>query len=402
VVNPTIFRDETTWLTEWHHKNKSRKRCSRCVYDEFTPNISFDAHGVCNYCYQHDQLSKQYPGGDAGQRDFTAIVETIKQAGKNKPYDVIVGVSGGCDSSYLVTLAKDVGLRPLAVHFDNTWNSTTAVENISNVLDKLNVELWTYVVDNHEYDDLYLALLKAGVPDLEAPTDLGLASTLNMAASKFGVQYIFEGHSFRSEGLSPLGWLYMDAKYVYNIHREFGTLSKLKTYPYMWLTRQFKWMLYNRFKKIRPLWYLDYNKDEVKKRLTEQFGWKWYGGHHLENRMTAFYHTYFLPRRFGIDQRVNGFSALVRSGQMNRFEAIEQLESPPPCDLNLVEMIKKRWKLTDDAFVALMTLPHKRYTDYKTYKKTFERLRPLFYLMAKFELIPWSFYVKYTAKTENT
>lgn len=393
-----IFTDEAAWLTTWRAQKQNLQRCRRCAYDMLTAGIHFDAHGICNYCAQHDQLIQQYPGGATGQRELSIVVERIKQAGKNKPYDVIVGVSGGCDSSYLLILAKEMGLRPLAVHFDNTWNSTIAVQNIQAVLKKLNVELWTHVVNHEEYDDLYLAILKAGVPDIEAATDLGLAATLNKAASKFNIQYIFEGHSFRSEGLSPLGWMYMDAKYLHGLHQQFGKLKKLRTYPHMWLSLQFKWMLFNRLKKVRPLWYLDYHKDAAKQTLAENYGWQWYGGHHLENRMTAFYHTYFLPRRFGIDQRANGFSALVRSGQMCRAEAITLLESPPDCDLGLVEMIRKRWGLSDEAFLTLMTLPHKKFTDYKTYKPTFEKLRPFFYLMAKLELIPWSFYVKYTAK----
>lgn len=400
MLNKEIFLDEKIWREEWHKRNALiQRRCSRCAYHDQTPGIVFDEKGICNYCYQQDQLTQQYPGGTKGQSDFLHIVETIKKEGKKQAYDVIVGVSGGCDSSYLISLAKEVGLRPLAVHFDNTWNSTIAVQNIQKVLQKLNVELWTHVVNNEEYDDLYLAILKAGVPDLEAPTDLALASTLNIAASKFKVRYVFEGHSFKSEGLSPLGWLYMDAQYVQDMHQKFGCLKQLKTYPHMWFSRQLKWMLFNRLKKIRPLWYLDYNKEAVKADLVKKFGWEWYGGHHLENRMTAFYHSYFLPRRFNIDQRVNGYSALIRSGQMNRTEALEILTEPPNCDLELVEMIKRRWKLSNEDFVALMTLPIKKYTDYKTYKPLFEKLRPFFYLMAKMELIPWSFYIKYTAKS---
>lgn len=401
MINKEIFTDENVWLTEWRQQKQHLKRCARCAYDELTASIVFDEKGICNYCRQHDQLMLQYPGGSLGERDFSIIVDKIKKEGKGKDYDVIVGVSGGCDSSYLATLAKDVGLRPLAVHFDNTWNSTIAVQNIHNVLKKLNVELWTHVVNNEEYDDLYLAILRAGVPDIEAATDLGLASTLNMAASKFKIQYIFDGHSFRSEGISPLGWMYMDAKYLHDMHQQFGKLKKLKTYPHMWLSRQFKWMLFNRLKKVRPLWYLDYNKHEVKNMLSEEYDWQWYGGHHLENRMTAFYHTYFLPRRFGIDQRANGFSALIRSHQMDRAEAIELLETAPQCEMGLVDMIKKRWGLSEEEFLSLMTLPRKKYTDYRTYKHTFEKLRPFFYVMAKLELIPWSFYFKYTAKNQS-
>ena len=137
---------------------------------------------------------------------------------------MIVGVSGGCDFTYLLWLAKDLGLRPLAVHFDNTWNSMVAVENIHDALKALDVDLYTYVVDNKEYDDIYRSFLKAGVPDTEAPTDIGLASTLNIACEKYGVKYIFEGHSFRTEGISPLGWIYMDGKYIQSVQQQFGTV----------------------------------------------------------------------------------------------------------------------------------------------------------------------------------
>lgn len=399
-LSEKIFVDDTAWEEEWQRRNslEVKRRCTRCLYDEKTPAISFDADGVCSYCHTHDQLMLQYQG-EKGVKQFENIVTQIKKDGKNKKYDLIVGVSGGADSSYLIYLAKKYGLRPLAVHYDNTWNSTIAVENINNVLDKLNVDLWTHVVDNHEYDDLYRAILKAGVPDLEAPTDLALAVTLNSAAIKHGIKYIFEGHSFKTEGISPLGWLYMDAKYIDSMHREFGTMGRLKTYPYMWLSKQLKWMLWNRLKKIRPFWYLDYQKEDAKQFLSEQFGWQWYGGHHLENRMTNFYHTYFIARRFNIDGRVNGFAAMVRSGQMDREEGIAKLREAPKCDPSIVDLVKKRFNLTDHEFIDLMIQPRKTYKDYKTYKPTFEKMRPFFYIMARMNLIPMSFYMKYTAKS---
>lgn len=398
----SIFFDENQWLQQWQQSQRLiTKVCSRCVYNNLTPSIKFDDQGVCNYCHDHDALCQQFPGGSQGEKAFNQIVDNIKQQGKRNQYDVVVGVSGGCDSSYLLHLAKEYGLRPLAVHYDNTWNSAIATQNIHSVLNKLDVPLWTKVVNNEEYDSLYKAILKAGVPDLEAPTDLGLAATLNMAASKHGIKTIFEGHSFRSEGISPLGWLYMDAKYIHSIYKEFGDGKRLKSYPYLWLSKQLKWMLVNQFKKVRPLWYLDYDKPSVKSMLEKDYGWQWYGGHHLENRMTAFYHTYFMPRRFGIDQRVNGFAAQIRSNMMSRKEALETLSEAPEVDMSLIEMILKRWQLTEADFIALMNLPQKRYTDFKTYKPTFERMSPFFYLMAKAEMIPWSFYMKYTKKQKE-
>jgi len=393
----TVVKRES-WVEEWRARvERVKLRCSRCLYDESVPNISFDERGVCNYCKTHDQLNQDYPTGDVGYRKMKEIAAQIKQAGRKKKYDVIVGVSGGCDSSYLVYLAKELGLRPLAVHFDNTWDSTIAVENISNVLKKLDVELFTYVVDNEEYDDIYRSVFKAGIPDLEMPTDLGLAATLNIAAQKFGIRYIFEGHSFRTEGLFPLGWLYMDAKYLASIQKEYGTMD-LKTFPNLWLSSQLKWMLVNRLKKIRPLWHITYNKQEIKDLMTNDLGWKYYGGHHLENRITTFYHTYFFPRRFQVDDRMVEFSALIRSGQMEREDALKALYEPPDFDPELVTMVKKRLGFSDDEFEHYMTMPKRTFRDFKTYKPVFEKMRPFFWVMAKMDFIPMSFYLKYTSK----
>ena len=372
-------------------------RCTRCLYDETTPSILFDANGVCNYCRIHDDLCAQNPTGQEGERRLREVAERIKRAGRKKPFDVVVGVSGGCDSSYLLYKAKELGLRPLAVHFDNTWNTTIAVENIHNVLKALDVQLYTYVVDNEEYDDLYRSFLKAGVPDIEAPTDIALAATLYKAAEQYGIKYIFEGHSFRTEGISPLGWLYMDARYIAHVQKTYGT-HKLKTYPNLWLHSQMRWMVLRRIKKIRPLWFIDYPKEEIKTFLTNEFGWKWYGGHHLENRFTCFYHSYFLPERFGIDQRLNGYSALVRSGQLTREEGLALMNEPPPLESDLVDLVKKRLGFSDEEFEDLMTRPKKTFRDFKTYKRTFERLRPFFWLLAEMDLIPKSFYIKYTSK----
>jgi N-acetyl sugar amidotransferase len=388
------------WVEEWPDRLKRVKvRCNRCLYDNTVPNISFDEHGICNYCKTHDQLDHDYPIGEAGYKKLQLTAQRIKNEHKRKEYDVIVGVSGGCDSSYTIYLAKELGLRPLAVHFDNTWDSTIAVENISNVLKALDVELFTYVVDNEEYDDIYRSIFKAGVPDLEIPTDLGLAATLNMAAEKFGIRYILEGHSFRTEGLFPLGWLYIDAKYLESIQKQYGTME-LKTFPNLWLSSQLKWMLVKRIKKIRPLWFTTYNKDEVKRLLSKELGWKYYGGHHLENRITTFYHTYFLPRRFEVDERLVEYSALIRSGQMSKEAGLKLLQEPPDFDPELVTMVKKRLGFTEDEFETYMTMPKKSYRDFKTYKPLFEKMRPFFWVMAKLDLIPMSFYIKYTS-TQN-
>jgi N-acetyl sugar amidotransferase len=373
--------------------------CSRCIYDDTVPNINFDDQGVCNYCLQNDSLEAEYPTGAEGAARLQKIVDEMKAAGRAKKYDAVIGVSGGCDSSYLVHQMKEVyGLRLLAAHFDNTWNSTIATENIHNVLDKLGVDLFTIVVDNKEYDDIYRSFFQAGVKDLETPTDIGLATTLYRAAEKFGIKYMIEGHSFRTEGVAPLGWIYMDAKYIQSVHRQFGKLA-MKTFPNLWLTDQLRWMLFGGIKKIRPLYYMDYDKEAAKKLLAERYGWQWYGGHHLENRFTAFYHSHFLPTRWDIDFRIAGHAAYCRNGWMTREEGLRLMDEPPHIEIGLVDFVKKRLGFSEEEFERLMTMPKKTYKDYVTYKKLFERMRPFFWLMYKMDLIPKSFYMKYTVKS---
>lgn len=373
-------------------------RCSRCLYDSSISGISFDAGGVCNYCHLHDEMEAQYPTGAAGARELEKMAAEMREAGKGKAFDCIVGVSGGCDSSYLVHKMVDLGVRPLAVHFDNTWNSPIATSNIYAVLEKLDVELETLVVNNREYDDIYRAFMLAGTRDIESPTDIGFMATLYQAAEKHNIRYIVEGHSFRTEGVSPLGWLYMDGKYIQSVHRQFGRLP-METYPNLPFTKFVKWAAFSGIRRIRPLYFLDYDKEATKKFLTEEYGWEWYGGHHLENRFTAFYHSYFLPTRFGIDGRVLGYSALARSGQITREEGLAELAIPPVVDQEILAMVKKRLGFTDEEFEAVMGSERKSYRDYPTYKQTFERLRPLFWLLYKLDRVPKSFYVKFCQRS---
>lgn len=375
--------------------------CSRCIYDERVPSINFDSDGVCNYCHQVDGLIEQYGTGQAkGEDQFSMILDSIKRAGKGKPYDCIMGVSGGTDSSYLVYLARQWGLRPLAVHYDNTWNSAIATMNIHKVLHKLNVDLYTHVVANKEVDDIFRSFFFAGVAEIEASTDLGYAYLLRKVAAKFSIKYILEGHSFVEEGITPLGRNYFDGQYIRSIHRNFGRL-KIETYPLMTFGRFLRSALLNRVKFIRPLWYLQYSKQNAKEFLAKEFGWKYYGGHHLENRMTAFYHGVYLPQKFNSDMRNNTLSARVRNGELSRANAWAEYNTAPLIEDELVTYFKKRLDLRDREYEKVMKTPPKNWTDYPTYKKRFERLRPLFFMLAKANLVPMSFYLKYCFPTKS-
>ena len=371
--------------------------CTRCVYDNANiPSISFDVQGVCNYCHQIEYMQRKYKtGSNEGEQMMLKIVERIKRDGRNKKYDCVIGVSGGTDSSYLAYLAVEkYGLRPLAVHLDNTFNNFIATENIRKVLNSLKIDLVTHVVESEEAEDIYRSFFKASVVDFDVFADIGVTQLLYKTAAKFGVKYMLEGHSYLAEGISPLGTMYADGKYLQSVHKEFGS-KPLKTFPNMYLLDFIKWITLYRIEKIRPLWFESYSKEEARILLTEKFGWQYYEGHHLENRTGAFHHSVLGPQKFALDSRANSLSASVRSGKITRELALHELTQPPFVEEGLVEYMQKRMHLTPQEYTEIMAQPHKTYRDYRTYKKTFEKLRPFFWFMLKFNLIPESFFIKY-------
>lgn len=369
--------------------------CSRCIYDAAVPGISFDGDGVCNYCRQVEALEKQYgTGRPEGERELQRLIAEIKRAGQGKKYDCVIGVSGGTDSSYLLVKALEWGLRPVAVHYDNTWNTSIATENIRKVTQALKVDLFTHVIDNRESEDLFRAFLRAGVPEFDASTDIGFAQTLRSAAAKFRVSYILEGHSFKAEGVAPVGKNYFDGKYIADIHAKYGTLP-MKTFPNMTFWQFIKWAVIYRQKFIRPLWYIDYSKQAARQMLEERTGWQYYGGHHLENRATAFLHTVYNPQKFGLDHRNLALAAEARAGIITREEALRRYRTPLVPDPELVVYVKKRLGLTDADYAGLMNGPKRTFRDFRTYKRRFERLRPVFAVLARANLVPMSFYLKY-------
>ena len=376
--------------------------CSRCIYDERVDGINFDSEGICNYCHQTDRIKEEYKTGtEEGNKRLRNIVSQIKAAGKGKKYDCVIGVSGGTDSSYMVYLAKQWGLRPLAVHYDNTWNSAIATMNISKILQALDVDLYTHVIDNEEADDIYRSFFLAGVPEIDNPTDLAIAEVLYLAAWKHDVRYILEGHSFVSEGITPVGLNYFDGRYIKSVHQMYGS-RPMKTYPLMTFSRFMWWSSFARIRKIRPYWYLNYSKGEARAFLEKKFDWEYYGGHHLENRMTAFHHGIYLPQKFRTDYRNNTLSALARTGKITREDAWAEYNTPPKIEENLLSYFKKRIKLSDEEYKRIMNEPPRFWHEFPTYKKRFERLRPFFKILVKANLAPMSFYLKYCFPVEKT
>ncbi len=331
------------------------------------PNIAFNEKGICNYCSLLDKLAKKYDLNQTNKKKIDEKISRIKKDGKNKKYDCIIGVSGGADSTYVLYLAKKLGLRPLAVHCDNGWNSELAVDNIKNMLNILEIDLYTYVINWEEFKELQKAYLRASVPDVESLTDNANTRVLYYSALKFGVKHIIKGNNFRTEGIIPRGWTYYDGKYFNNIIKQFSDIN-IKTYPKMTLFHHIYFKKIRKIEIFKILNYVPYEKKEIIKLLANKLNWRNYVGKHYESIFTRFFQSYYLPRKFNIDKRKIHLSALICSGQMSRSEALNEISKDPyPKDLIEKDIIYIRKKLgfTKDEFNKILNAPPKSFLDYK-------------------------------------
>lgn len=359
---------------------RAPQTCTRCVMDTSDPEIEFDASGQCNHCRAADaKRATRLATHTQGEFQIDRIVARMRAVGRGRPYDCILGVSGGVDSTYAAYVVRKHGLRALAVHFDNGWNSELAVQNIERALQRLEIPLHTHVVDWEEFRDLQLAFLKASVPDAEVPTDHAIGALLHHTAAKFGVRYIVSGTNVSTESILPLSWTYYvsDWKYIRGIHRRFGT-RPLRTYPSSSLGRYVFDTLVRRIRTVSILNSVPYDKAAAVGILERELGWRNYGGKHHESIYTRFFQSYILPRKFGIDKRRAHLSSLIVSGQRSRDEALAELERPI-ADPAFVEedrrYVIKKFGLSAEAFDALMALPVRSYRDYPNDSARYAQLR---------------------------
>ena len=338
------------------------RECSRCVMDTTVPDITFDLSGRCNYCRMaEERLNKELYSGPAHRGKLDALIDEIKRDGKGKPYDCIIGVSGGVDSSYTAYLVKQHGLRPLAVHFDNGWNSELAVENIERLLKKLDIDLYTHVVDWEEFKDLQLAFLKASVANSEIPTDHGITAVMFRQAAKHNVKYIVTGGNLATETIMPSSWMH-DAKdllFIKSIHRRYGT-RPLVTFPTMSYRRLAWYILVRRIRYVGILNYIDYNKQQAMDLLEKELRWRRYEDKHFESIYTRFFQGYLLPRKFNMDKRRPHLSSLIVSGQLTREEALQELQGhiyDPKVAAEDVTYIRRKFGLSEAEFDDIMSAP---------------------------------------------
>ncbi len=343
--------------------------CTNCVMDTSDSKLVFDLNGVCDYCRNYKSKLKTDIESKS-LKDLEKFASRIKLEGKNKKYDCIIGLSGGADSSFLVYYAKEVlGLRPLVFTVDTGWNLNVAIENIEKLVKRLNLDLYTEVINWNEMKNLQRSFLLADVPYQDLPQDHVIFAGLYRYAVKHKIQYVLTGSNTTTEGVRPpIEWVYFnDIKLIKSIHKKYGKLP-LKTMP---LVGMIKYKIYYEYilgmKRFYPLDYITYNKEEVEKLLFEKFGWQKYENKHYENVFTRFYEGYYLIKKFNFDKRKCYQSNLILSGQISREAALSNL-SKNPYDENLVKKdmkyIAKKLGFSLPEFEGIINRKGKSFRDY--------------------------------------
>jgi putative aminotransferase len=348
--------------------------CAHCIMDTSDPNIVFDERGRCDYC--NNFSSTIQPLWHINQRSETALqmlADRVRQEGKGKDFDCIIGLSGGLDSSFVAYVVKEkMGLRPLLFHVDAGWNTDQAVSNIEKLVDGLGLELFTEVINWEEMKDLQVAFLRAGIPDQDLPQDAAFFSGLYKFARQHDVKHVFTGSNFSTECCREPeewgGYLGIDKLLFGDIHRKFGKLP-LETFP---LSDILVYKLYYQMvlgmKVHHPLNLIPFVKREAEDELAQRFGWQRFKHKHHESRFTRFYEDYWLPRRFGFHKRRAHFSSLIQTGQMSRETALERIARPEMDEHFLCqefEYVAHKLDLTADELQQIFDSPKKTYRDYR-------------------------------------
>lgn len=362
---------------------KDYRICERCLMDTLSDSkIKFNKDGFCNYCVDYfDFLSQP---NYKGSLELDQIVGIIKQKGKGRDFDCVMGVSGGVDSSYSVYLAKELGLRVLLVHMDNGWDTEISVKNIKALASKLEFEYVSVVLDWEEFREIQLAFFRSHIVDLEMPTDIAIAASIYQTAQEYNIKYIISGGNMTGEGILPLHWGYhvlKDMKLYKHIVRKYSKTRLSKT-PTVGLFGEFYYKFIKDIRTIYLLSYVDYNKDEAKKFLTDNLGWIDYGGKHHESKITAFWHSYGMPVKYNMDYRRVTFSSQICEGQVSREEALLLLEEKPYA-IETIESdklyIAKKFGISYNEFEDILSGEPKTYIDFPNNERLIKQVYKLYH-----------------------
>jgi N-acetyl sugar amidotransferase len=356
------------------------KICAQCVMDTSDPDIEFFTDGSCSNCRKYEIVSSRdlhYKEG--GESRIQRLISNIKKSRKFSEYDCLIGLSGGVDSSYVAYLVtKKYGLRALAVHLDNGWNTELAVSNVEKIVKTLGIDLSTVVLNWPEFSDIQKSFIKSGVSNIEIPTDHAIWAVLIRTAAKHRIPYIIAGNNVVTESIMPKAWLYgsKDFKLIQGIHKRHGVRC-VKSYPSLSTWDYIRYLFLKRIRWIPILNYIEYNKQNAKQILINELGWRDYGGKHYESVFTRYFHADYLPSRFGYDLRRSYLSALICSKQITRSQALDELLQPPADSMTIKrdrEYVLKKLDISVADYQEIINSPTKIYSDYPNSETLWSRL----------------------------
>lgn len=354
--------------------NRMYQICTKTIMDTTDPNIVFNEKGESDYYINFkENIEPNWHTDERGYDELMRIADRIKKTSKSKDFDCIIGLSGGLDSSYAAYVAKEImGIRPLIFHVDAGWNTDRAVGNIEKLINGLNLDLYTEVINWEEMKDLQVAFLKSQIADQDLPQDYAFFSGLYKFAKKHKINYVLTGGNFSTECCrEPEEWggfPGIDTRLVKDIHGRFGK-RKLKTFP---LVDILSYKIYYKYvfgmEVFKPLNLIPFTKKGAESLLAEKFGWESFQHKHHESRFTRFYEDYWLPRKFGFEKRRAHFSSLILTGQMTREEALERISRPELSEEFLqkeFEYVANKLDLTKQELQGIFEGENKTFRNYK-------------------------------------
>jgi len=352
-------------------KTKEIHVCKRCIMDDSSDStISFDSSGYCNYCTEALERKKSvYFPNEEGKVRLEKIINEIKSRSAGKKYDCIMGISGGLDSSYLAYIGWKYGLRVLAIHIDDGYDTEISKENVKKLIEKTGFDYKVITPDAKQFNALTLAFMKAGVPNLAMPQDDVLFAFLYDQMKENKIEFFLSGENFALECILQRGnsHRYTDVVNIKDINKRFGT-EKLDKLKFLSTREKLQDKYLGRIKTVRLLNLVDYNRDRAFAELKEFCGFEYYGRKHLENILTGFIQLYWFPKKFNFDKRKSHLSSMIISDQMTREEALKELSEPIYDEKQMnewIDYIANQLGITREEFDDICNQPAHQHEEYQ-------------------------------------
>ena len=359
--------------------------CKRCVMDTSDPTIQFDENGFCNHC--RDAIkNKPATLNEKNHESFHKMIAMLKEEGKNKKYDCILGISGGIDSSYLAYLLSKEGLRILGIHIDAGWDTEISSKNLEKLSSACKIDLKTIKINENEMMDLQRAYFFAQVINQDVPQDHAFFAELYHYMIKEKQKYFISGHNWVTESITPLAWGFdaYDSTNIKDIHKKYGKI-KLEEYPFIsFFENRIKIPYIYKIKKLRPLNCIDYNPSEALKILEKEVGFQYYGSKHNESVFTRLLQTYIQPKKYGFEKRRAHLSSMIVSGLITREEALKILDQPSESKEKIekdITFVIKKMQISREEFDKIINskevTDHLQFKNNKKKEESFQKLRTI-------------------------